>query len=651
MSRLAATVKTVMGKRGMTMNTKAIKLITVLTVMCTVFVCIGTVCSDAASRPGRVKDFKAKASDTSVKLSWARAGGRVSNYVIYRDGRKIASVGRKTLKYTDKNRKYGKSYKYKVRAYRKDARLYGSWSATRKAVIRPGKVSGLEYSGTYSDQIPLSWKKANGAEGYAVYRDGKLAARTKDTSYTDTGLMKNTEYEYYIKSYVKNGKKYVYGESSKKLKAVTAGFPPGDDYLVDVHCAQTAKDNCSYDDLGFLVDLIVNRLQPQAVEMIINSFPDLITAQEMEHIGKDLSLYIYYKNGDNDGDPFHEIKEPSIVQVIGRVEKIFDGSDRFKYMLAVDVSCLCTKTDPASGEKLIDHEGESVELLKNRLAGEMLRAVMFDYNRIGMIGAVRSSDALRNDDGSFPTEEAAEMYVQAVYPKWFTEGIIAAVENVFLSENDQFQKLRNSEDPDLFDNYVKEGKDFDLENNVLTYDSIESCRASGYLAVLYLAELQLLRDGTGSIDESGAFSAEKLCRGLSTILFRMHGGETLDQIIYDISPIDDRGYKLYLDTEGFEKCFIKGQLEYQSEDNYLRDDESIEYVTALLDYLESGRTTDGKPYGGSVLTDLKENRSPLDAAKEQSCDILHIDERMDPLESTVPDDVALSGGGRSVTGS
>ena len=38
-------------------------------------------------------------------------------------------------------------------------------------------------------------------------------------------------------------------------------------------------------------------------------------------------------------------------------------------------------------------------------------------------------------------------------------------------------------------------------------------------------------------------------------------------------------------------------------------------------------------------------------AKEQSCDSLHIDERMDPLESTVPDDVALSGGGRSVTGS
>ena len=421
--------------------------------------------------------------------------------------------------------------------------------------------------------------------------------------------------------------------------------------MVDIYCAQTARDALSNDDLEYFIDLIRNRLQPQAVEMTLDKFPDFRVAADMGSISRELSLYIYYKKGDIDGKPGHDIKEPSMVQVIGGAESDSFGEAKFKYMLAIDLSYLVTRSDIHSMKWVLDREGESMELLKDRLAGEMLRAVMFDYNRTGMIGAANIEDALRKDDGSFPNEELAEKYEKLVYPKWFTEGIIAAVENVFLSENDQFQKLRNSEDPDLFDNYVKEGKDFDLENNVLTYDSIESCRVSGYLAVLYLAELQLLRDCTSSIDESGAFSAEKLCRGLSTILFRMHGGETLDQIIYDISPINDRGYKLYLDTEGFEKCFIKGQLEYQSEDNYLRDDESIEYVTALLDYLESGRTTDGKPYGGSVLTDLKENRSPLDAAKEQSCDILHIDERMDPLESTVPDDVALSGGGRSVTGS
>lgn len=39
---------------------------------------------------------------------------------------------------------------------------------------------------------------------------------------------------------------------------------------------------------------------------------------------KKMTAYIiemYNKNGDDDGESFHEIKEPSIVQVIGRVEK------------------------------------------------------------------------------------------------------------------------------------------------------------------------------------------------------------------------------------------------------------------------------------------------------------------------------------------
>ena len=48
------------------MTIKAIKMITVLTLLCTVFVCFGTVCSEAAARPGRVKGFKAKGKRIST---------------------------------------------------------------------------------------------------------------------------------------------------------------------------------------------------------------------------------------------------------------------------------------------------------------------------------------------------------------------------------------------------------------------------------------------------------------------------------------------------------------------------------------------------------------------------------------------------------
>ena len=431
--------------------------------------------------------------------------------------------------------------------------------------------------------------------------------------------------------------------------------------MVDIYCAQTARDALSNDDLEYFIDLIRNRLQPQAVEMTLDKFPDFRVAADMGSISRELSLYIYYKKGDIDGKPGHDIKEPSMVQVIGGAESDSFGEAKFKYMLAIDLSYLVTRSDIHSMKWVLDREGESMELLKDRLAGEMLRAVMFDYNRTGMIGAANIEDALRKDDGSFPNEELAEKYEKLVYPKWFTEGIAASVENIFRSGNDQFQKLRSEENNDLFNNYIKEESGFDLEDNVMSIsdgpdesdDSDESDdlekpgRVSGYLAVLYLAELQAVQDGQSSIDDNGAFSAESLRNGLSKILTRMHNGETLDQVIYDLSPLDSEGRKIYLDTEGFEQRFIKGQLGYQGDDNYLRDENSIEFVNTLLDYLESGKTPEGELYGGSILTDLKESRSPLDAGKEQDSDILQIIESNQPIESTVPDSVALAGGGRS----
>lgn len=126
-------------------------------------------------------------------------------------------------------------------------------------------------------------------------------------------------------------------------------------------------------------------------------------------------------------------------------------------------------------------------------------------------------------------------------------------------------------------------------------------------------------------------------------------GQHLDEIIFSISPTDDKGSKLYLDTEDFEREFIKGQVEQLSDNNYLKDQKSIEFVNALLDYLESGRTQDGKPYGGSVLTDLKESYSPLDQSKECTSDFLYIVEKNELIVSTYSDGETIMGGGRSIS--
>ena len=418
----------------------------------------------------------------------------------------------------------------------------------------------------------------------------------------------------------------------------------GSSSSLDMYCAETAMQVVPFEDLEFFNDTIIT-LQPQAVNMILKQFPGLTPAADEGQIGRELSLYIYCEKGDDDGKPSHYIAEPSRVEVIGRPYK--DGDNiTFRYLLAVDVSVFLDDS-----HNFLGREEESVELLKNRLTGEMMRALMFDYNRTGMIGATDISNVIRDDDGNFPDEELTEMYNKTVFPKWFTEGTAASVENTFRSENDQFKMLRSTEKNDLLNNYLVKGNGFDLEDNVLTCASYSSCRASGYLAVLYLSELVARSYYKTSIDENGAVSAENLRFGLYEIIRRMHEGETLDSVIYDFSPYAAGygGKKLYNNTEEFEKRFIKGEKD--SAGQYAGDKASIDFVNTLLDYLESGDgNPEGERYGGSILTDLTESCSPLDASKEEYSEFLRIQDSNESVESTVPNEKALAGGGRSISG-
>lgn len=420
---------------------------------------------------------------------------------------------------------------------------------------------------------------------------------------------------------------------------------------VDIFCAQTARDFYSDSDLEFIIDLVRNRLEPQAVEMLLDRFPCMRAAADQGLIGRELGLYLYYKAGDKDGVREHENAGPSGVQLMGMAAEE-GGSMVFKYVLAVDLSLLSSETrDPDTGFMVMEHEGEKLESVKDRIAGEMLRAMMFDYNRIGMMGVTDMKDAV-GESGKFASWEQEQLYSKFVFPKWFTEGTAAAVGDVFRTEREQFKVLRNEENKDLLSNYVSNAELFDLENNVLEYTSEGSCRASGYLAVLYLADLMAIRaTGKSSIDESGAVSAEKLCEGLNAILERLHNGETLDQIIYDISPVSDSPdhIKLYTSTEEFENYFVKGKKD--GDEQYAGNAHSIDFVNVLLDFLErKEKASEGELSGGSILTDLEESYSPLDDSKDSESEYLRIVESNMLLGSTVPDSVALNGGGRSGSG-
>lgn len=55
--------------------------------------------------------------------------------------------------------------------------------------------------------------------------------------------------------------------------------------LLDIHCAQTARDALTDEDLAWLIDLIINRLEPQAVNLLLDRFPAFSAAADKGEIG------------------------------------------------------------------------------------------------------------------------------------------------------------------------------------------------------------------------------------------------------------------------------------------------------------------------------------------------------------------------------
>lgn len=183
-----------------------------------------------------------KSSATALKVTWGKIGG-ASGYVLYRSTSekgtysKVATItSGKTVTYTDKKRSCGKTYYYKVRAYRtvKGKKYYGSYSAVKSGYTTPGKVSWNAVSTSYnSTSITLKWKKVSEATGYSIYRSTskngtyekvKVITKNSTLSWKDTGLEKDTTYYYKIRAYKNMGKYPVYGAYSSIFTKSKAGW-------------------------------------------------------------------------------------------------------------------------------------------------------------------------------------------------------------------------------------------------------------------------------------------------------------------------------------------------------------------------------------------------------------------------------------------
>ena len=159
----------------------------------------------------------------SNKLSWNKVKG-ASGYEVLRATSKTGTyklvktiTSGSTVSYTDTKLATGKTYYYKVRAYRTadKKKVYSSYSSVvaAKPVLKTPSVKLT--SG--SKKATIKWEKISGASGYEVYRAtsksgkySKIKTITKNStvSYVNSSLTKNKTYYYKVRAYrTVNGKK------------------------------------------------------------------------------------------------------------------------------------------------------------------------------------------------------------------------------------------------------------------------------------------------------------------------------------------------------------------------------------------------------------------------------------------------------------
>lgn len=150
----------------------------------------------------------------TISLNWKGVSG-ASGYQIYRSTSQNGTyklikkvTGANTKSYKDNTVTAGKTYYYKIRAYKnsKHKTGTGSYSAVQKAwTLKKAVISGT--TGTAGNKVTLSWDKVPNAGGYRIYRSTNAKIGFKEIKeitsgntlkYTDTKVSEGKVYYYRI---------------------------------------------------------------------------------------------------------------------------------------------------------------------------------------------------------------------------------------------------------------------------------------------------------------------------------------------------------------------------------------------------------------------------------------------------------------------
>ncbi len=347
-----------------------------------------------------------------------------------------------------------------------------------------------------------------------------------------------------------------------------------------------------HEELEDLLDTLVNRIQPRAVQLLMDRIPAFRDAGP-DAFSKATAFLLYYSMDD----------------MTGLVTASYERGTEIGYQMALSLENIPSEYDREDELEHID-PNDLGDLFLSTVVHENMHLIMYDFNRPlmdGYNGVPVAWDEAYNATYSIPgygdltAAERQALLDAAMAPKWFKEGIATAMGGYY----DSYTEYYHASARETPDGYVYD-PDRVQETFADWYGSLDSAGAGsrseyiyGSLAVIYLGEMALRHEGDTAVvrDEGGAVTSidsEALRSGISKLLQDTHDGTTLDQVISEISG------GVFMDTQDFGRRFIAG-------DENGPDAPSAQFTADLLNYLEQVSVEQGSPVNGSVLVDFTES--------------------------------------------
>lgn len=407
----------------------------------------------------------------------------------------------------------------------------------------------------------------------------------------------------------------------------------------ELYCSKTAKEAIDSDVLEQLCGLLINRVEPQAVNLLLDKLPALKAAAGQDGLSREIGMYVYYGKGDYDSYA-HFIDGSAAASTSVCPLEDDDDNAVLGQLIAFNTKNIINKdTDEKTYFDTGSHEWMRFEYATIH---ELVHAMMNDYNRAGMLG-YNDLESLNMSYGD--ARKIRNEYIRSLsFPTWFVEGTASIIGDGY-DQVDDLYDLYRSTDGDFTAESVLNAC---LENNyyAIKANNMMAGYVSGYLAMFYLCDLAAKQNpaiGAAITDTNGEFSMDnqKLLYGFNEIISRLHGGETLDSIIKSLT--DGR----FENTADFEERFICGE---QVDDTYSGDEETLGLCVRILNYFDGLTKTYGETASGSILVPFENvGAFPLDIDSDAQADIYQANGSNDFVVSVKPA-VPYSDGGRSICG-